>query len=685
MLASVLPEKAGIEISDATLELEPVMAHRLFIKGLPWRASESVTSETVQHVYAALGTPGIWLSVYEAFLKLSLVPNHRLNAEAWLHQFLLRQSITERDTYLSLAFFKSYDDGGAVKALIDAALRADLSRWPKDSRWLAALTLAWLSSCADRRVRDQATKGLARVIGHEPSVAERLVATFPRCDDDYVLESIALATYSACLLTGTPTVAYVPALNALSTPGYASSNILVRDTVQLLGRHIYPAGPPASLKRLEGYPARVEAPNPWPTLADAQPLLSVEHLPSNMELWGQVVGPDFWRYCVEPLVNEFDLAGAGVTLENVASWMMVETLRLGYPGRDNCALKYDLSLAHETGSGRGRPGYAERLGKKYYWIALHRLMGILADNVTPAKDFSGRTPKAGYLWSVGVRKCDLTDVRDISAKCVYPEELFAGPKYPFPREELDVKAWTRLDDLTPHRECIIRRDSDGVEWVALALSARDSDRTEGSDDWSKPYRNIELFYASALMPTGFRWPGKDRRFENALGSNGASCYRSYFAEYPNGEIFRQCLESGDTSVGPSGMCLTELSLARGGEWEYDYSAIPRQESLNVPCPDLVNGLGLRWDRQSGWTTNDGALAAFAGRASKRSALFVRRSLLDDYLTTEHKCLVFRRFASRGLIATGGGNGCQLDVDTYFVYEPNTELRILAENKRPFNC
>lgn len=86
-LAVVLPEKRGVEITSSELELNPELAHRIFINSLIWRSRGSITYRVDEHIYRALYTPGLWPQVYEVFFRLSLVPDHRLNAENWLNNF----------------------------------------------------------------------------------------------------------------------------------------------------------------------------------------------------------------------------------------------------------------------------------------------------------------------------------------------------------------------------------------------------------------------------------------------------------------------------------------------------------------------------------------------------------------------------------------------------------------------
>lgn len=687
-LAAVLPEKSGVEITEKSLGLEPVLAHRLFVRALVWRSRDSVTYDIDDHVYGALYTPGLWREVYDAFFRVSLIPQHRLNASNWLNPFLQHSSMVNRDAYLSVAAFKSFDAKGPVWSLINAALRADIQRWPVESRELAVIALAWLTSCADRRVRDLSAKGIVRLVAYEPTLGRKLTNEFQGCDDDYVLESIALAIYSACLLERGRKDEFIPAFEGLLSPTFDSPNVLVRDSIRLLGQLLdHGKLHPSTLQQVNTYPSKVPACTRWPTLPDAQPLLDLERLPSNMELWGSSMLPDFWRYQVESKIRDFDLKSAGISHENIACWLMVGVLQLGYPGNKQCALNTDRAISSEFGNGRGRKTFADRLGKKYYWILLHRLLGMLADNIAPKTSYSGRRPSSTHLWSLDVRKVDLTDVRDITPQRDYPDEFVQLPNYPFPDRSSDIKQWVRTDDFGPHYDYIVRRSSAGTEWVSLSLSYGDTDRPLGDALWPQAYLGTDIVYSSIFVEGDIPAFGLDSPGGDAFDNQRASCYRGYLAEYPDGPVFEQIAIEGDFYRGPKGMDFSEVTLLRGGEWEYDfsYTTSERQEHLHVPCQDVVKVLGLVWDRQRGWVDNNGKVIVFESRAKRRSGLFIRRDALNDYLATTKRTLVFQRFVNRGLFVNSGSDGSQMDIFTWLSYQPSGEPKVLNEVKRPFNC
>lgn len=685
VLAAVLPEKTGIEIVNPGMGLETELANRLFVHGLAWRSRESFENNSLEaEIFTAMNVPGLWQDLYEVFVKVSLVPDHRLNAEQWLDNFLLRQRLVDRDVYFSRASFKSYDNNGAVRSLLDASLNADIMLWPSESRRLATIILGWLTSCADRRVRDRASKGLVRLIVSDTALAAVLARNFLASDDDYILESVTEAIYSACLIAREQRPEFIPALKLLVSHGYDRPNVIIRDSIRMLAALLegHDVGEPLK-ERLGRFPSKTPAIKAWPTLADAKPLLDLEHLPSDMKLWGSNIGPDFWRYQVEGKISGFDLKAASVTMENVACWIMAETLRLGFPGYKEGALNYDRALNSEFGSGRARARYAERLGKKYYWISLHRLLGVLSDHVSPSATYQGTVPGPEHYWSVDVRKRDLTDMRDVISERAYPDSILRRREYAFPSREGDTKTWVTTDDFATHESSLSCTDANRVTWISLDRSESANDKSDEDNAWTTPYFGFDVFYTSVLADEEIFGTRPYDRLDRAF-SDRASCYRSFLGEYPNGAAFEQFVEEGATNTHFDGLARTMVTLSRGGEWEYECTSEADQESLDVPCQDLVRGLGLFWDQQRGWQDETGALVAFSTGAYRNNAIFIRKSFLDSYLEKTGKILLYRRFANRGFFDPGGDTGSQIDLRTFLKYIPQVGFEVVHEESQFFD-
>ncbi|WP_234775316.1 ATP-binding protein [Paraburkholderia tropica] len=663
-IAASLPERMSVEITDARLKLDPAVSRPAFLRGLTFRSRRSMNSATGEAVKQCLRDGDWWQTTYETLLKIAMVPECSINAD-WLHELLCGQQLVVRDAFFSKVLVSSYEGSGVVSSIIDAALRTDLARWPAESRRLLAVTLVWMTSCADRRVRDRSTKALTRVISLYPSIGVHLVAAFRGGDDDYVLESLTTALYCASLLAPARQKEFVAILDQLATPSFLVPNVLVRDSVRLLGRALGASvGIPQELyQRVEDFCAPLPMPESWPTFEDAVSLTSIEGLPPNMNL-SERWGTDFSRYVLDSKMHDFDLDANGITKENTASWVMLEALRMGYPGPGKVAFSYDYEMHNRHGSGRGRPAYAERLGKKYYWIALHRLVGILARNVPPKTwndDLTAFTPD--YFWSMNVRKVDVTDVRDIEPARSYDGAVVGDTRYEFPDVgRVDDLSWVKSDDLTPHEDCLYRTSNDGTRWVALSFYARDDERED--DEYPNGNRYITVDYSSFTIDAKKRITADFLENTYAFSSHGNHCYRAFLAEYPRSVAFKQCALNGSVALTSDGnLSYTEVELLRGGEWEHDYSAEERQPNLCVPSPELVEGLGLIWDKQAGWLDESGALAAFSVEIDRRSGLYIRRDLLDRYLVDEDKHVLYARFHNRGRM-----DGPSSDAWSYLRYD-----------------
>lgn len=659
-LASILPEEIGIEITDDRLGLNPDVAHNLFVKSLAWRSKQSVTPVIEEQMFGALRTEGLWQTVFESLFKLSVVPNHYLNAEGWFKKFQWRQDSPSRDTYLSVALSESYDKNGAIWFLIEALEKIEVTKWPEESYRLASSALLWCCSATDRRVRDQATRCLSLLLKTYPAICNHAVNTFLGCDDDYILESLILAIYTACLLSPESAEEFVQPLNRYIQFNSRSNNILIREHSQLLKKELLSRG--IDENRISNQFASNPPPTTWPVISDVQTLLTLEELPSNMRLWGDQLGPDFWRYKVEPSLRAFDLESKGITYENIACWIMNEAMSIGYPGYRESALHHDLATLHIYGRGRAKPGYAETIGKKCYWVALHRLIGLLAANEPTTQSSWEPQLTADRFWSLELRKVDVSDIRDLSLSKKYPLRNRIKKDLELPESNIDC--WLKIDDYYLANNVITLNDESNTTWVNLSFYSEVHAKKD-EDDVSY---DAERFLCIASYNGYFVDPNTTETVELYNHSNN-HCYRVYLAEYPRSIAFKQCIAEQDTTISDDKRTFTSIQLLRGGEWEYDYSSNVEQSSIDVPCPDLIDKINLRWDQDSGWLDENQNLAAFSHNIDRNSSLFIRRDILDSYLSKYNKSLVVARFGRKQFNEGFAGNARLMEVTGSYVYTP----------------
>ena len=93
---------------------------------------------------------------------------------------------------------------------------------------------------------------------------------------------------------------------------------------------------------------------------------------------------DFKRYTMGPALKTS--RRPGLDFPAAQRWLLEEIERLGFGGTPFD--EYDRVMTSQFGSGRGRSTWAERIGKKYQWIALYRLVGLVEDNIATAEDSS---------------------------------------------------------------------------------------------------------------------------------------------------------------------------------------------------------------------------------------------------------------------------------------------------------
>lgn len=670
-LASILPEQVGVEITDENLGLDRNLAYKFFVKSLTWRSKRTITPDIKKYMYGALKTGRLWQNVYESLFQLSVVPDHYLNIDGWFRTFLWRQEPPSRDAYLSVALSESYDNKGAIWFLIETLEQIDATKWPEESYKLASLILLWCCSATDRRVRDRATRCLVLLFKKYPTICAYAVQRFALSNDEYILESLILAMYTTCLLLPKSSEEFVQPLNKFIDYCNGSINILIREHSQLLKQELVSRGIEEDriLDQFESHPT---LPRTWPVLNDVQTLLSLDNLPSNMCLWGDKLLPDFWRYQVAPKLIVFDLESKGITHENIACWIMKEAESIGYPGYANTALKHDLVTLSIHGSGRGKPKYVETTGKKCYWIALHRLIGLLAKNVPVSQPNWEPQLSSDRFWSLELRKVDVSDIRNLLPLPKYPFNDLIKKDIEIPKSGIDN--WLQTDDYFLADNVVILKDENEIMWINLNFHSEiflPQDEDEASYD-------SERFLCTSSYDGYFVDTDDTNTFE--LYNNSNYCYSVYLAEYPRSPALKQCIDEQDTIISDDQRVFTNVRLLGNGEREYDYSSSIEQSDINMPCPDLVEQMNLCWDLNSGWIDENGNLAVFSYTMNNNSYLYIRKDVLDEYLLKSGKSLVFSRFGSKRLSKGIRDNFKLVEMEERYVYSPcNSSFELISKD------
>lgn len=701
-LSIQLPETHSVELIDLLKGGHRLLLWRFFIAGLQWRNPDHISDRTSLLLMEALHNGDIRAKALEAILGLAARPSHPLNA-TFLDQLLRRCSMVARDPFWSNMLETSYSGwsdqvvpDSRVHKLIDTACRGQLDALPDEVARLWTTVLAWFCASPDRRIRDRATLGMVNILRTRPNTITWLIRKFANTDDEYIAERVLLAAYGALLLCQSKPHVYETAAELYQ--GYFAEiepplNASLRDHARLIIELAVELGVPPP--RLEPKRYRPPYSSPWPiTLPseeDVKPLGEDRNRFPQMQLvQGNhlATATDFARYIVEPkVINAFDIQSAGLDKFGLFRWFLKRAEELGYPGPgDRCAI-FDKKMLARFGPGRGKPGWAERLGKKYYWIFLRQLVGQLADHLAQNSWSGPATVPSSDPQGFDLRDLDPTDLRMFARNMPENNHWLLSSCYVFARPDSpkDDTVWVVEDDLPDIGAALILTDDDANQWQALDLPSnwrgRRTDRKVSSHRSVR--RRIRAFTCRAAdigrLKRAFADGSLDffdRDPRNILG---------YLGEYPKHWPYTRYLaDPGFFGGKNAGIEIGYLGIRqlRGGEWERDYGFTGGSPSLLMPSTELIEASDLHWDGRGGWLDAQGVTQVMdpLWHIDEVPGLIIRADYLNRILEEKGKVLVVVGVQQKVIVDPNVGPG-RLSEYTLFVRSKN-KTKLIGRKVEP---
>lgn len=602
-LSVILPEThRGIEIPD--LVSDPAARHPVlgsWCDSLSSRDPTLYTETTARLAREALRSEEYAYRTMDALLANCWRPS-RLDIRR-ISLLLRSLPLARRDARWCVHLHESYERHGSARRLIEATLAPSLPHLEPDEaeRWAEALL--WFTAAADGRVRDHATRAAIRLLRAHPAGCEPLLARFLDCDDDIVRERTLLSIYGALLALRDParTASVASAVrNRFLTDPTAFDNAAIRDLIQCivdLANHLQKDGhtvPTEGLDRKcsESWNAEIPTDDECKQYRIYEFFQPVEHL------------SDFVKYTLLCLSRwEKDLPR-----REMGRWMVryiSETL--GY--EDSDCYRYDAHMAKEYGPGRSKPVWAERISKKYQWIAMRRLASRLHDHVAPEKPWwSSSSPASALilptqrLFDPTVRIAEPLPDGDSGSRIV-------APRIEAVSEDNDFAWLDRRNDLPEAQALIAVTDASGADWWPLLVYWEGEKANTGSrqswihvfayivetDDFGMALRflNGRNFYGK-WMPEGRDLTGFVGEYPWGSVFADARRDRSRWAEQPGIE------QNAGTSPVPFEPAWNRVFPDHG----YD-ATTSESPSVTVPSPTLFEGGDLSWDFRGGYAGTDG--------------------------------------------------------------------------------
>ncbi|MBP3366068.1 MAG: hypothetical protein J6K96_03635 [Treponema sp.] len=659
MLSILIPEnKNGIEILDFSTKS---FFYESFISGLLWRKAETITDKTVFYVRKLLSHKDFFSKIMNSLLSIAITPNSRLNAY-FIHNLLSENSMCNRDCFFTFYLINDYELKNSAWQLINRACFSELDNYTDDTLFLWCIILSWFCSASDRRIRDQSSKGLTRILYKSPSLCIRLYDFFSDSDDEYILERILQSVYSSLLLTRSykdiESIAnFIKSNNLLEK----YDNVIIHDSLRLIVEFAYIEN--SNFLDVDEYKKIV-------SIKSNSKFEKVDEAVYNKLIQNEVFNDyninfvgrwytDFQRYILGNKIDIFDLKAADISNEDIYKWFVVSLHNLGYPGFDDRAFYFDNYLKGKYGNGRGKPVYIERLSKKYYWILLHKLIGLLSNSceLKSNKYEDERESTLPLLYSIPLRDIDLSDQR-FNSKIIYPSIHENSTKINIEKTPID---WITDDNDFFDEQAIIfnLKDENDIEWIPLNYIQKI--KTTEDETAEYPYRDTCILLSSSfisnadfdnLSETELRKLVNGNVFDNITKD-----YRIYLGEYTKSRSYQEYTErdyiseieyrNDDIKIYP-----TSCELLRGAEWEYDCS----YESINLlePSRMIIENLNLVWDGDSGWIDEKNNLVLFSQMFKEHICLFMRKDFVKKIISTIKMKLIFRIYKEKMYVPSEGG-------------------------------
>jgi hypothetical protein len=380
-------------------------------------------------------------------------------------------------------------------------------------------------------------------------------------------------------------------------------------------------------------------------------------------------------------------------------WMLQRVIDYGWNAERFA--RFDRYIDHRGRSSRK----AERIGKKYQWIAFHELLARLADNFSLRKDrysFGGTKLFSG-VWEIGygnMRDIDPSvTIRSTHENRMDAAESWWSPvSYTTWGRAISDSQWLRkTDDLPTISEMLrVQNPDDGSDWLVLETKVGWKERARpGRRDYDLAHRDLYLTINSYLVRKAdaasfFKWR-KGQRFITGPMLESSNVYSVALGEFYWSPAYQAWAQEanvgwtrGDSGRVPYLIMPTSLTFSHqaGG---YDCS-VDNPFSIILPAPELFQGLDLNFSMEEG-RFNDAkeALLAFDPSVHEEGpgALLIRAAPLMHYLSEKGLELIWTIVGEKQVI--GGQHGPNelgwLEIDGVFKLTTNgIEGDIRAEHR-----
>lgn len=672
-LAILVPEQFGfelVELLDGEEVREELM--RDFLLSLPWRSPSSIGTHSRDTLRKAQEIVS-WEEIVIILLRLSSIVGHPWNAD-FLNSLLKPMPVADRDCEWTITISEMLDRGRSVpEFLLQWLYRVETEHISHAQAHLIGTVLTWFFSSNDRGFRQRATFAAIKLLLGKSEVVARLVRDFHNVNDPYVVErvyavaaGVAAREHDSSKLVVLATAVWETMFASRVVKPHLYARHYAYMVIERASHHgAIPSGVrPSEYKP----PYRSKWPRIWKE-KEARAWGAKEGwntiIHSIEPEYGNGIGGygDFGRYVMQAHVHQWanirrnkpypDDENRHVFDENLARrWVLQRIIELGWTPEKFS--DYEKRLLH----GRQRVDIeerkAERIGKKYQWIALRELEALLSDHFHLSRSWRDDDTVFEGVWQLYSSDFDPTQPLEDPAleyvdDNVYEESVGRNAK--------PVASWINYPDpfrdeaLTRNRSAWVRQipDNPGDLLQSSSVPGLPSDtlllglwQSWDEPDWFPPREpgdgvpHIYMHVRAWVVPRKdcVKWLNflRDTHFWGdgvSLPELGASD----LSEYPAAARFERFREG----------CENEYRFGKEFPPGLGHAACIYSNSACIPSPKIIDILGIKWSgKDFDFFDSTGTLVSTSPRHEKSdlAPCFVRRDKLVDALSKHNLTLLW---------------------------------------------
>ncbi|MCL2592035.1 MAG: hypothetical protein FWD82_01595 [Defluviitaleaceae bacterium] len=550
IICGLYAEKYGEEcidvINDVVDENYKYDLAKHYVESFIWRKSNNINSEYfIDFVNDHQVDCDI---VWNVLIANSTKESHPLNAEL-LHNILLHKPLNERDYMWTIYINKLYEEERLFQLVELFDKGKYLSKMSQTVIELLLKLFGWLLTSSNRPLRDKASKAMIELLKLNFHMCKGLLQAFESVNDPYVIQRLYGVVFGACMkrvrkenddVNFKELSVYV--YDVIFNQDNVYPDVLLRDYARLIiERWIYEF--PCVANEIDCNKVRP------PYRSEAIPIVEEEEyylkdvrnsgfnrIVYSMKTEKQGMYGDFGRYVFQSALNYFK----DVNIENLYHYAM-QFIRdeLGYSDdlfgvRDTSDRYYDR---HDTKK-------AERIGKKYQWIAMYNILARISDTHHLDgrwRDFGEDVDTFEGAWEPDVRDFDPT----LNNSFLLPPNL---PKFNT-NETLEdefvclteknresIIEWAKSEGnfLDKHPKKLQLVDETGQEWIMLYQY--ENIKNTSKDDYDTPGRQDiwSMSFGTVVKQESFEDIMSDLKTRNFMGRwfpEGYSIYQLFNREY----------------------------------------------------------------------------------------------------------------------------------------------------------